>query len=301
MQPSRVIITAASESFGPALLSMLGSMNVNWPEHPRVIVYDIGLSADVLKTLADNEVEVRKVPPFCPHWRKHYTWKLWCWNDAPADHVLWLDAGMAILQPIEETFVAIEKVGYFVICNHHSLETEASVKACEGCKVPPEFRKNKPTFPANIFGFDKSGKPGEVIREALQVGMIEDYIRAYELPNRYEQAIVSLLWHKNFSPIAIHDRLIYAELRSPTEVAGQRIWNCHRQMHPEDREYYIAHIRKPGQPRIPRVEPRKRKPLSKRARGFLAARIKQVQNFVNPAPPAAPKPYDGIAESVPRL
>lgn len=297
MQPSRVIITAASDAFGNALLSMLGSVNVNWPQHPRVVVYDLGLPDHVLKTLSENQIEVRKVPPFCPHWRKHYTWKLWCWNDAPADQVLWLDAGIVILQPVEETFQSIERIGYFVICNHHGLEEEASEKACEGCGVSPEFRRGRPTFPANVFGYDKSGRPGEVVAEALKIGTVEEYIKAYSPSHRHDQAIASLLWHKYFSPIAVHDRLFYAGNLSPTQTPGQRIWNCHRSMHPDDRDYFIAHIRKPGATRFPRPEPKAKKPLHRRAHGFMSARLNEVHRFLFPSPPTERKPYDGIAET----
>ena len=48
---NRMIITAASSTFGPSLLALLGSLNLNWPGHPPVRVYDIGLDEDTLGDL----------------------------------------------------------------------------------------------------------------------------------------------------------------------------------------------------------------------------------------------------------
>src|SRR5659263_346946 len=81
---SRMIVTAASAAFGSSLVALLGSLNLNWPDHPPIRVYDLGLERKTLETLSRHGVEVVPVPPFCPHWRKHFTWKIWCWNDAPA-------------------------------------------------------------------------------------------------------------------------------------------------------------------------------------------------------------------------
>lgn len=62
-----LIISAASKSFGPTLLALLGSLNLNWPSHPPVLIYDLGMDQEVLETLKANKIEVRKVPPFVPH------------------------------------------------------------------------------------------------------------------------------------------------------------------------------------------------------------------------------------------
>ena len=59
-----MIITAASSVFGPSLLALVGSLNLNWPDHPRIRVYDIGLDDDTLRILDASNVEVIKVPEF---------------------------------------------------------------------------------------------------------------------------------------------------------------------------------------------------------------------------------------------
>ena len=126
MGKRRIIITAASAIYGSSLLAMIGSLDRNWPEHPPLIVYDIGLDTRTLDALKRHGIEVRLVPAFCPHWRLHFTWKIWCWHEAPADSVLWLDAGLTVLRPLDEVFTAIDAIGYFACPNYEPINIEAS-------------------------------------------------------------------------------------------------------------------------------------------------------------------------------
>ena len=62
-----LIVTAASHAYSDLVLALVGSANANWPEHPRILAYDLGMSADAVALLCEAGVEVRRVPPFCPH------------------------------------------------------------------------------------------------------------------------------------------------------------------------------------------------------------------------------------------
>ena len=48
----RVIVTAASPSYEASALALIGSLNCNWPGHPPVVVYDLGMTDDTLSRLA---------------------------------------------------------------------------------------------------------------------------------------------------------------------------------------------------------------------------------------------------------
>jgi len=248
---SRLIITAASRSYGSSLLALLGSLNLNWPDHPPILVYDIGLDGDTLSELASAEIQIKKVPHFCEHWRKHFTWKIWCLNDAPAKDILWVDAGVAVLQPIPEVFNAVERQGYFVVPNYQLLDWEASEAACRGCGVLPGFRFGKPTLAGTMMGFRKEGRVKALLEEALAVASVEEYIAATEVTHRHDQAIISLLMYKYFSQVTISDGLIYLGWLSPRQVPGQKVWVHRRKMLEEDQQYLRKHIRKPGPPFMP--------------------------------------------------
>ena len=247
-----LIVTAASESYAAQLLALIGSLNCNWPGHPDILVYDIGLQPATVDTLRASRILVEAVPPFCPHWRKHYTWKLWCWNHAPAERVFWLDAGCCVLRPMPEVFEIIDQLGYFAIPNRFWLEAEASEEACRGCGVSPEFRKNKGTVAAGIFGFRRGTIAERVVQEALVVGVTEKYIMSYSQAHRWEQSLLSLLLYKHIHPLILCDGTVYGYGDLRAVFSTHAIWAARRSMHPEDRRYFASCLKGTAQPHRPR-------------------------------------------------
>jgi hypothetical protein len=250
-EPRRLVITAASAAFGPSLLALLGSLNLNWPSHPPVLVYDIGLDEKTLRRLSDERVPVRTVPPFCPHWRKHYTWKLWCWNDAPADHVLWMDAGTAVLGPLDEVFDSVERLGYFAVPVYRELAELAHREACRGCGVTPAFREGRMALAGGLVGMDKSGPMGGLVAEALAVALEESCIASTETKFNTDQAIYSLLMHRHFGSVLTADGKVYLGYGSPRVTPCQKVWCHQRRMLPEDVEHFARHVSRPGAPHRP--------------------------------------------------
>jgi len=242
----KLIITGASASFGPCLLALLGSLTLNWPEHPPVLVYDLGMDEETLTILRDNLITVRKIPPFVPHWRKHFTWKVWCWNDAPARNILWLDAGVVVLSPLEDVFDAIGRLGYFLNPTYYFLSDTATDAACNGCKVDPAFRNSKMTFNGGVVGFRKEGLLGDIIQEALEIASVEENIKSTIPLGRHDQAILSLLIYKYIPNPILLDTMIYAGWDSPRQVHGQKVWQHRRRLLQEDIDHFIQHISIPG-------------------------------------------------------
>lgn len=242
MQDSRLIITAASEPFADSLIALLGSLDANWPAHPRVLVYDIGLNACTVARLDACAIAVKPVPAFCPHWRDHYTWKLWCLCDAPAVSVVWMDATIAVLQPLDELFDAVETLGYFFTGNGELLDWEASDEACRGCQVSPESRLGKPTLAATFMGFRKEGRLGALLDEALAVALTERHIEATTIAHRHDQAILSLLAYRELGRVLLADRAIYLHALLPQAVAGQKVWHHRRRLLPQDAAGFGARL-----------------------------------------------------------
>ena len=250
----KMIITAASSTFGPSLLALLGSLNLNWPDHPPIRVYDIGLDDNTLHVLKDNNVEVIKVPEFCPHWQKHFTWKIWCWNDAPASKIFWMDAGLVVLKPLDEVFHAIDNIGYFVVPTYHPLVENASESACKGCGVDTGFRDGKVTLAGTFIGFKKEGKILQILKEALSVALTEKYIAATERMHRHDQAIISLLFYRELGNVLMFDGVTYCScypLSESPRLAGRGVWVHRRSMLPEDQAYFASRIVDTGPPFIP--------------------------------------------------
>lgn len=247
----RLIITAASADFGASLQALLGSVTLNWPAHPPVLVYDLGMDDATKARLAQCGIPVRQVPAFCPHWRQHFSWKIWCLHDAPSRHVLWIDAGITVLHPLDDIFQAIESLGYFLVPNYEMLDYEASPAACEACRVPYDFRLGKATLAGGLLGFRKEGETEALVAEALDVVMDEAAMAATDVAHRHDQAVLSLLMYRTFGQVVMGDGQVYLGGFSPAQVPGQKIWVHRRGMLPKDQEHYAAHINVPGNPYKP--------------------------------------------------
>jgi len=247
----RLLITAASAEFGSSLLALLGSLTLNWPAHPPVLVYDLGMDDATRAKIASSGISVRPVPPFCPHWRQHFAWKIWCVNDAPARHVLWIDAGIVALQPLDDIFQAIETLGYFLVPNYEMLDYEASLEACTACRVPHEFRLGKATLAGGLLGFRKEGETITLLQEALAVAMNEAAIAATTVTHRHDQAILSLLMYRCFGQVLMGDGQVYLGGFSPQQVPGQKLWVHRRGLLARDQEYFASHVAMPGNPYHP--------------------------------------------------
>jgi len=197
---------------------------------------------------------VRPVDPFCTHWRRHFAWKIWCWNDAPADEVLWIDAGIAVLAPLDEIFGHLGRTGHFVVPTYHLLSENASEAACLGCRVPPGFREGRCTFAGGFIGFAKRDPMLSILREALDIAKVERFIASSGREHRHDQMLISLLMHRDLGPVCPADGLLYAGWLGPDQVPGQRVWVHRRRMHPDDMKHLAEAAAKGGpafRPRAP--------------------------------------------------
>lgn len=233
-------------------MALLGSLKLNWPDHPPVLVYDIGLDEATREELGRHGVQVKRVPEFCPHWRRHFTWKLWALNDAPARDILYIDAGVVVLRPLDDVFESVGRHGYFLVRNRMPLEEEASEAACQACAVAPDFRHGKGTLAGGFAGFRKEGKVAVMLQEVLDLALTEANIAASNTRHRHDQALLSLLAYKRLSPLKLADPDIYLVHESPRWVEDQAIWVHRRALRRGDAAHLAAHISARGERFLPR-------------------------------------------------
>jgi hypothetical protein len=284
-----LIITAASQSYATSLLALVGSINVNWPGHPRILVYDLGLDPEPLAKLNAAGIEVRKVPPFCLHWRQHFAWKLWCMHDAPCENLLWLDAAVCLLRPLDEAFIAIHSLGYFAPTNGWTLSTGV----CEPLRLVFGFERSTLnemlSITGCVFGTSKTGKGRQLIEEAMQLALKEENLQAAHPLHRHDQALLSLLLHKHYAPVVFADHAVYAGWTSPKQFAVQKVWVHRRSMREEDQKHFISQIVKPGATYFPQtpVEP---------CRSLIHRLYYSILDKISQCSKPALKVYDGIRE-----
>ena len=292
----RLIVTAASRSFGSSLLALLGSLNVNWPAHPPVVVYDIGLDEDTLASLGAFDAVVTRVPAFCPHWRRHFTWKIWCLNDAPGRDVLWIDAGVVVLAPLDDAFAALAALGYFAAPTYRFLAEQAPAAAIRACGVTAASLEGRLTLSATMIGFRKAGKGLALLREAYGLALDERNIAAETPDHRHDQALLSLLLYRHYGRVVSADQQVYLNWRSPAHTVGQKVWVHRRKMLAVDIDH-LARQRAPSAsgPYVPADPPPAgtRRPL--RWLRTVAARVRRIRRGA----PRAAVVYDGDRDGAP--
>lgn len=251
----RLILTAASPSFERSLLALIGSLNVNWPDHPEIQVFDLGMGQETIDILASANIEVRKVPPFCGHWRKHFTWKIWCCHNAECDSYLWLDAGICVLRPMEEAFSMIEHLGYFCQVNGYTLDQSTPSYLMDTFGLSLNGLSEMLSINGGLHGLLKNEVGENLLSEAMRLALDENNMMATQPLHRHDQSLLSILFYKYFKEILFADMQLYAGFRSPTELKGQRAWQHRRRMLAKDMDYFIAHVNEPGKPHFPSALP----------------------------------------------
>lgn len=172
MNNSRCIITSASDKYFPSLLNMLGSFKANYPDHPQIYIYDLGLSAPFKKEILKiAHVTILDIPHFVPFWRSCYTWKTYILNTPLAESNFYIDAGCQILQPLDAVFEKIEQNGYLLVSQGPEVLTYEIVPKDYSEIFDIEDRNlNSEIIAAGLFGFKKDSSIGIVTQKLYNAG-----------------------------------------------------------------------------------------------------------------------------------
>lgn len=168
------IITSASTKFFPSLINLLGSIEKNYPNHPDVYVYDIGLFFTMRKELESiSWVHILDVPHFVPHWRACYTWKTHILNTPLTENNLYIDAGCQVLRSLDEIFKKIDTQGYVTV-SQGSTVTIQDITPKEYINLYNLSTEDvqSQVITAGIFGFKKDSVITEITKRLYESGII---------------------------------------------------------------------------------------------------------------------------------
>ncbi len=171
---SRAIITSASNKFFPSLLNFIGSIKANYPNHPPIYVYDLGLFISFRKEIASiHGVKIIEIPRFCNHWRSCYTWKTYILNTPLANLNLYLDAGCQILKPLDVLFEKIDVQEYLAV----GQGKEVSIKDITPNDFIEHFQINSQELSgeiiaAGIFGFKRNSSITHITQKLYTCGVL---------------------------------------------------------------------------------------------------------------------------------
>jgi hypothetical protein len=241
------LVTAASEKYSDSLRAMIASVRANWDEDLQIYVYDLGLSADTVALLSGiRAVTVCQIPEFCPHWRHHYTWKLWILSNAPLDAFLWLDAGIFVLRPLNNVLNRVSKEGAYFVPNYQDLAIEAPPAAVYAAGLTYAAIAGRSSISANIVGVNKRHPTFVVFERAYALGMVEKNLRACHSRHKHDQALISCVLYRLFPDYLFGDGQMYAGWRSPQQVNGQQCWAQRRAILKSDIEQLTLRMGLPG-------------------------------------------------------
>jgi len=239
----KAIYSACSNKFFPSVINLIGSIKTNYPAHPQIFIYDLGLSWNFRRELRSiRNVELLPMPKFCAFWRACYTWKTYIFQHPQARLNFYMDAGCQVLRPLDEVFNFIEKDDYFCVEQYAPLSEIA----------PAEFKYLFPvreeclgqnTMTAGIFGFKKNSTISCIIDEVYEAGlagMCLGYSKGEPWKNRganktsivrgcrifrFDTSVFNLILRKNLGNFIMHSLEKYGGHLTPYDHPEQLIWN----------------------------------------------------------------------------
>ena len=185
------IITASDSKHAPYLFNAIASLKINFPDHPKVIIYDLGLTQfERHEIQCIKEVELRKIENFVSHWRANWSWKLYALTNKVPRYYLYLDLpNFVILRSLATWFLAIKKNGYLLISNGQTLGDIVPEDFWSIFKLDKFSFKKQPTFGAGVIGVDSSSASYSAIElamngvlEGLNLGRSKDELSANYSP-----------------------------------------------------------------------------------------------------------------------
>lgn len=165
------IVTAADRKYAPYMFNMLASLHANFPTHPAVYIFDLGMTRTQLKEISQVPwLKVIQVPQFVPHWKANWSWKPYVLLQPEERYVLYFDsANIVVLRGLEQWFLTIMRNGYLVLSNTQCLKDITPSDYWSLIDIEAAAHSDDEVFGAGIVGFDRLGPAGDALRETLEL------------------------------------------------------------------------------------------------------------------------------------
>ncbi len=181
---TRALITSCSNKFFPSLINLLTSIKVNYPHHPPIYIYDLGLLYLYRKELELIEgVTVIPMPHFCPHWRACYTWKTYIFAHPLAELNFYLDAGCQVLQPLDEDFAIIERDSILLVDQGQTFHDIVPVSYKKFLTISDQY-DHETVIHAGIIGFSQSPAVAKIF-ERIHAAAIAGLALGFSVNDRW--------------------------------------------------------------------------------------------------------------------
>lgn len=246
MRDQSALVTAADNKYAPFLFNALSSIHVNFPDHPIIYVFDLGLNFMQRNELKSVPwVRLVAIEKFVPHWKIGWSWKPYILTKVKERYILYFDAANIVLyRSIALWFLAIKRHGFFGIGNGYHLKDITPPEYWEIFGLDPSINAGRRIFGAGLFGYDRFGPAGMAVTKCLTLTMegwnlgrsINEKNPLYTnviLRNceifRADQTLFNLaIIEKMESNILIRDEIRYCGLGGPEDHPKQYLWYSRR-------------------------------------------------------------------------
>lgn len=239
------MVTAADKKYAPYMFNMLSSLHANFPLHPVVYVFNLGMTrAQCQELLGVPWLALQQVEKFAPHWKLNWAWKPYIWLQPAERYVLHLDAGIVVLRSLELWFLSIKKNMYLAISQNQPMSDITPLDYWSLVGLEKSRYENEEVFAAGVWGFDKRSIVGKAVQEAYQLakegwtlgaseGEVNPAFDKSIIRNcprfRHDQTLINLTLRKHIKQsVVVRPLLKYCGLGGSNESPQQFIWLARR-------------------------------------------------------------------------
>jgi hypothetical protein len=246
------LATACDNLYAARALNLIGSVQRNSDIFDRIFVYDLGMDAIHRWLFADlPNVTVARVPNFCAHSHQCWGWKAWIWTHTAAELLLYLDAGVEVLRPLEPCRALIDRDGYLLVSQSdaqhpHRLIDIVPADYYGRFGVDQSTNQTRDVVAAGVIGFRPGGaftrNVIEPVYDAICAGAnlgwsqrdVESRNRGLNyMPNpplrdcamfRHDQTVLNLCLYKAYARPHVQDVFRFAGRVGPNDHPEQLLW-----------------------------------------------------------------------------
>ncbi len=242
-------VTAADAKYVPYLFNTLASIHLNFPDHPIIYIFDLGMSYLQRRELSTIPwVKLVSMDKFVPHWKVNWSWKPYILSQVIERYVLYFDsANIVVCRPLYLWFLSIEKNGYLVVSNRQKLVDIVPSNYWKLFGLAPEAEADKKTFGAGLIGYDTKGPAGNAIKKSLNLTVDGFNLgRSRDETNpifdtsvehdcvcfRADQTLLNLAFYEYLDPsrLQIRNERRYCGYGGRYDHPRQYIWYAHRHL-----------------------------------------------------------------------
>lgn len=200
----RIIITAANRAYENSAKTLISSIHQHsFDDVDQIFVFDLGLDIEMRKQIQGyKKTTVVDFPDHIDCTPKQHLYKCYAlyWGINKAKNVLWLDAGVMLLQPIKEMFDIINQDDIFMVKDTNHKNIAWTHKKCIDIMQATHSELHSHQLSSGILGFKSKGQYEHVIKEAYEYSKIEGCVAGNHANHRHDQSVYSILAARHGCP-----------------------------------------------------------------------------------------------------